>query len=197
VSGEIVRRDDVPRRRPAQRGDEAELFEHYGAQLVRIVQRALGVQRQIAEDACSFAWLQLLELQPERDAIVGWLRVVAINEALRLLKGRARNAVFDEGPVEPGPVHVDRRIDLELTVEAREALEHMAALTPQQVRILSLHVAGLTYDEICAATGYSWTQVNRHMGRARSRLRARHKGQDESSPDPADQTTGRRPARGG
>jgi RNA polymerase sigma factor (sigma-70 family) len=173
VSGEIVGRDDVPGRRPAQRGDEAELFKRHGDELVRIVQRVLGVQRHIAEDACSFAWLQLLRLQPERGAIVGWLRVVAINEALRLLKGRARHAVFDEDPVEPAPVHVDARADLELTVEVHEAFEHIAALTPQQVRIFSLHVAGLTYDEICAVTGYSPRQVDRHMVGARSRLRAR------------------------
>ena len=49
-------------------------------------------------------------------------------------------------------------------------------ISAQQVRIFSLHVAGLTYDEICEATGYSWTQVNRHMVRARSRVRARRDG---------------------
>ena len=158
---------------PAQRGDEAELFERYGERLVRIVQRAIGAPRQITEDACSFAWLQLLRLQPERGAVVGWLRVVAINEALRLLKGQARQAEFDEDAAGSAPSHFTRGTDLQLTLEVREALEHIAQLTPQQVRIFSLHVAGLTYDEICEATGYSWTQVNRHMGRARSGLRRR------------------------
>jgi RNA polymerase sigma factor (sigma-70 family) len=140
---------------------------------VRIVRGTIGAPGHVVEDACSFAWLQLLRFQPERDALFAWLRVVATREALRLLKGQARHAAFDDDPVEPTPAYVDKSTDLQLAAEVREALEHIAALTPQQVRIFSLHLAGLSYDEICDATGYSWTQVNRHMVRARSRLRAR------------------------
>jgi RNA polymerase sigma factor (sigma-70 family) len=161
---------------PAQRGDEGELFERYAEQLVRAVRRVTGGSRHVAEDACSFAWLQLLRTQPEREAIFPWLCVVATNEARRLLKGQARHAEFDEDPADPARAHADRRADVQLTVEAREALEHIADLSAQQVRIFSLHVAGLTYDEICEVTGYSWTQVNRHMGRARLRVRARRDG---------------------
>jgi DNA-binding CsgD family transcriptional regulator len=72
----------------------------------------------------------------------------------------------------PTGVHVDESVDLQLAVEVREALEQIAGLTAQQVRIFSLHIAGLSYHEICKATGYSWTQVNRHMLPARSRVRA-------------------------
>jgi RNA polymerase sigma factor (sigma-70 family) len=163
-------------RRPPQRGDEAELFERYAKLLVNTVRRALGAPRQVVEDACSFAWLQLLRTQPGRDSIFAWLRVVATREALRLLKAQARVSAFDEDRAEPTPAHVDRSADLQLTIEALEALDFIAALTPQQVRIFSLHVAGLSYGEICDATGYSRTQVNRHMMRARSRLRARRSG---------------------
>jgi RNA polymerase sigma factor (sigma-70 family) len=173
VSGEVAKRDGAQRRRPRQRGDEAELFERYGERLVRIVQGAIGAPRHIAEDGCSFAWVQLLRFQPERDAVFAWLRVVATREAIRLLKGQARNAAFEEDPLERTPAHVDMRTDLQLTVEVREALEHIATLTSQQIRIFSLHLAGLSYDEISEATGYSWTQVNRHMVRSRSRLRAK------------------------
>jgi RNA polymerase sigma factor (sigma-70 family) len=169
VSGDVARRRAVT---PRQRGDEAELFERHGQRLVRIVQHTIGVPRHIAEDACAIAWVQLLRTQPERDAIFAWLRVVATREALRLIRAQGRQVPFDEDPTEPEPVHAGTSADLQL---ALEALEHMAELTPQQVRIFSLHVAGLSYDEICAASGYSWTQVNRHMGRARSRLRARRK----------------------
>lgn len=161
---------------PGQRGDEAELFERHAERLVRIVQRTLSVPRHIAEDACAFAWMQLLRKQPEREAIVGWLRVVATREALRLIRAQGRHAPFEEDPDEPQAGHADERADLELALEAREALAHMAALTEQQVRIFSLHLAGLSYDEICAATGYSWTQVNRHLVRARACVRARRDG---------------------
>jgi RNA polymerase sigma factor (sigma-70 family) len=176
MSGEAAKREAAPRAVPAQRGDEAELFEHHGERLVRIVQHTIRVPRHVAEDACAIAWLQLLRTQPERDAIFAWLRVVASREALRLIRSHGRHAPFDEEPVEPEAAHVDNSADVQLALEVREALEHIASLTAQQVQIFSLHVAGLSYDEICEATGYSWTQVNRHMGRARSRLRARRMG---------------------
>lgn len=161
--------------RKAPHGDEAKLFEHHAEPLVRIVQRTLSVPRHVAEDACAFAWMQLLRKQPERESIVGWLRVVATREALRLIRASGRYAPFEEDPDEPQAVHADERADLELTLEAREALRSAAALTEQQVRIFSLHLAGLSYDEICAATGYSRTQVNRQIVRARARLRERRR----------------------
>ena len=173
MSGEAAKREAAPRAVPAQRGDEAELFERHGERLVRIVQHTIRIPRHVAEDACAITWLQLLRTQPERDAIFGWLRVVAVREALRLMRAQGRQTPFEEDPIEPEQAHVDGNADVELTREALEALEQLAALSPQQVRIFSLHVAGLSYEEICHATGYSWTQVNRHIGRARSRLRQR------------------------
>jgi hypothetical protein len=86
VSREVARRKNATTRRPAQRGDEAELFERHSGRLLRAVRRAIGGRPQVAEDACSFAWVQLLRTQPERDSIFPWLCVVATNEALRLLK---------------------------------------------------------------------------------------------------------------
>jgi RNA polymerase sigma factor (sigma-70 family) len=201
VSGAGAQAAKARTRRPPQRGDEAELFERYWDRLVRIVQGTIGAPRAVAEDACSFAWLQLLRTQPDRDATFAWLRVVATRESLRLLKAQGRYVAFDEDPFEATAVHVDESIDLQLAVEVREALEQIACLTAQQVRIFSLHIAGLSYDEICEATGYSWTQVNRHMLRARSRVRAL-RGSASSPEVPTDQTarqrrTGQSPAIGG
>jgi RNA polymerase sigma factor (sigma-70 family) len=157
---------------PARLGDEAELFHLHGDRLVRIVQGVLGAPRHVAEDACSFAWLQLLRLQPERERIVSWLGVVAVNEARRLLVAQARHAEFDEGTADSAALASGAHPKLDVVVEAHEALQHITALSPQQMRIFSLHVAGFKYEEICAATGYSWTQVNRHLVKARARLRA-------------------------
>lgn len=170
--------------RPAVHGDEAQLFERDSERLLRVVRGAIGGRHHVAEEACSFAWLQLLQTQPERDSIFPWLCVVAINEARRLLKGQARHAEFDEAPAEPTSAHFGSGADLELVIEARQALELMAELSEQKVRIFSLHVAGLTYDEICAATGYSWTQVNRHLTRSRARLRQRRRGDEQGGGGP-------------
>jgi RNA polymerase sigma factor (sigma-70 family) len=161
---------------PAQRGDEAELFERHANHLVRMVQARTGAPHDVAEDACTFAWMQLLRNQPERESIVGWLFVVAANEARRLLRA-PRPAELDEDSDRDVSAYRSRTVDVEVTVEAYEALEGIADLSEQQVRIFSLHLAGLTYTEICAATGYSRRQVDRHIVRARARLRERHSDQ--------------------
>jgi DNA-directed RNA polymerase specialized sigma24 family protein len=98
--------------------------------------------------------------------------MVALNEARRLLSGRVHSELDDETETH-APSLGARAADLDVTVEAHEALEQIAALSEQQVRIFSLHLAGLTYEEICAATGYSRRQVDRHIVRARRRLRER------------------------
>jgi DNA-directed RNA polymerase specialized sigma24 family protein len=72
--------------------------------------------------------------------------------------------------------HTARGVDLDITIEAHEALEEIAALSGQQVEIFSLHLAGPTYEEISAATGYSPRQVDRHIVRARARVRQRCSG---------------------
>ena len=64
---------------PAAQGDEAELFRRHQRRLVRSVQSAVGVRRDLAEDGCAFAWAQLLAYQPERsERLFGWLRKVAL-----------------------------------------------------------------------------------------------------------------------
>jgi RNA polymerase sigma factor (sigma-70 family) len=154
-----------------QRGDETALFECYAQKLVRAVRRELRVPEHMAEEACAIAWVQLLRTQPERDAIFAWLRVVATREAIRLLRAQARDTSLDEDHADTHPACQDRRVDLELTLEAREALERIGALTAREIQIFSLHLAGLTYVEISAATGHSRRSVERNVTRARARLR--------------------------
>jgi hypothetical protein len=36
------------------------------------------------DDACSFAWMQLIRRQPTRATVLAWLTTVAIPEAIRL-----------------------------------------------------------------------------------------------------------------
>jgi DNA-directed RNA polymerase specialized sigma24 family protein len=79
-----------PTNQPVLRGDEPELFRRHHVRLLRLVARDTGAPPAPAEDACAFAWLQLLRHQPERGRIVGWLRVVARHKALRLLRQQWR-----------------------------------------------------------------------------------------------------------
>jgi DNA-directed RNA polymerase specialized sigma24 family protein len=54
-------------------GDEAALFDRYHVRLVRVVGRAVTASRQTIEDACAFAWVQLLRSQPRRQHVFAWL----------------------------------------------------------------------------------------------------------------------------
>ena len=152
------------------RGDEAQLYRDHHAELERAVRRAVHGPDACVEDACSFAWLQLLRLQPDRATVFGWLRTVAIHEAWRLTQRERR-----DGHLEAIPAWTERcgSDDLHSDVAAREALATLAALPERQRRYLALFVAGYSYVEITQLCNASRTNVNKHLVRARSSLRRR------------------------
>jgi hypothetical protein len=57
----------------------------------------------VIEDACAFAWVELLARQPERTSIVGWLRIVARREAIRLAQHDRVTVSISTLEVEPPP----------------------------------------------------------------------------------------------
>jgi RNA polymerase sigma factor (sigma-70 family) len=170
-----------PTDQPVLRGDEPELFRRHHGRLLRLVARDTGAPPALAEDACCFAWLQLLRHQPERERIVGWLRVVARHEALRLLREQWRTrpleeptkAHWDEQTGEPLTLaeRIPARVDTELAVEAREALRALAGLRWRRRRGMELKLAGYSYREIMELLGVTYTNVNRHLTEARAELR--------------------------
>jgi len=65
-----------------------------------------------------------------------------------------------------GPVSIDE------ILEAREALELLASLPDRQRADLVLLVAGFSYVEIAELTGgRTYTNVNKHIAKARARVR--------------------------
>jgi DNA-binding CsgD family transcriptional regulator len=106
-----------------------------------------------------------------RPSLPSTQRVVAIGKAIRLVRAQGREPSLHEDHAEVGWRCEDRRADLDLTVEAREAIERLGSLTARQIEIFSLQVAGMTYEEISVATGHSRRAVERHVTRARARLR--------------------------
>jgi RNA polymerase sigma factor (sigma-70 family) len=150
------------------RGDEAALFAEHHDRLIRIVRWAVRTSDATVEDACSFAWSQLIDCQPERAAILAWLRTVAVREAIRLDRLARRCRPVEELPADDEPAaHT-----VEQTVDAHEALAKLAALPPRQKNVLARQVAGLTYDEIAEETGDSCRTTERQLRRARARVRA-------------------------
>jgi RNA polymerase sigma factor (sigma-70 family) len=173
-------------RRPDRplRGDESELFRTHNDWLVRLTRRRLRCSWALAEDACAHAWLQLCRSQPERENVIGWLRVVALHEGLRLLRQAGREPLAEDvcrqercegGGGKPVPLEelLVAPVDVELAVEAREALRSLADLRWRRRRALALKVAGYSYREIMAILGVTYTNVNRHVTEGRTELRKR------------------------
>jgi RNA polymerase sigma factor (sigma-70 family) len=167
--------------RPIACGDEPELFRAHHERLLRLVAHDTGPSPDLAQDACCFAWLQLLRHQPERERTFGWLRVVACHEALRLQRQQWGCLPLDAPTMERRewqtgePLTLADRIpapvDTELAVEAREALRALADLRWRRRRILALKLAGFSYREIMELLGVTCTNVNRHLSEGRAELR--------------------------
>jgi RNA polymerase sigma factor (sigma-70 family) len=171
--------------RPTQseRGDEAALFLEHQRFLLRVTARRLGGSQDLAEDACAFAWLQLLRCQPDREAVVGWLRVVARNEGYRLLRISRREPFLEDRPQRRRDAGTGEpldwqellpgAVDTELAVEARELLGALAGLRWHQRTVLALQLGGYSYNEIAERLGKTYTWVNRHLTEGRAELRRR------------------------
>lgn len=143
---------------------------------------AAGIPDASVEDACLFAWLQLLRAQPDRGQVRAWLFTVARHEARRLRRQAERVGSLDAeaqggsavtGSRLAGPLveTIAGKDTIEASHTAREALRALASLPENQRRYLALKVAGHSYREICVLTGASYTNVNKHLTRARARVR--------------------------
>ncbi len=117
---------------PTQRGDEAELFARHHDMLLRDVSRQASAAAALIEDACAFAWAQLLRYQPQRDNIVAWLVTVAVREAWTLSR-RQRAEISGEVEASDAYAHLEHiGATLDDQVSAREALRAVAELPERQ-----------------------------------------------------------------
>ncbi len=143
------------------------LYRQHHARLLRAVAARVSAPAETIEDACSFAWLQLMRTEPEHGPrLFAWLRTVATREAIRLVQRDGRFDCFEpELAVDP------RQPEIETVLEAREAARAVTSLRERQSRILLLKLAGYSYREIAERTGDSVLTVERQLLRARGRLR--------------------------
>jgi DNA-directed RNA polymerase specialized sigma24 family protein len=155
-------------------GDEADLYHSLHRDLERTVARRVRASHELIEDACQFAWLKLIDNQPRRESIFGWLYVVALHEAYRLSAIERRDAHLERLNIDEHDwqeLIPDPRI-LDGPHEALEALRAVAALPERQRIDFALKVAGYSYEEIRSRTpGRTATNVSKSLVKARARLR--------------------------
>jgi RNA polymerase sigma factor (sigma-70 family) len=117
----------------------------------------------------------------DADRAPGWLHTVVKHEALAINRNRSRSVGgeeidFDAIEVRTAASPEDRVLGFEQVARSAEALQR---LKPQEVRALWLKAMGNSYQEICEATGWSYTKVNRCLAEGRKSFLARYAGIEE------------------
>jgi RNA polymerase sigma factor (sigma-70 family) len=114
----------------------------------------------------------------DADRAGGWLHTVVKHEAIAINRMRSRSVEgrdidFDAIETRTSPSPEDRVLAFEQVSRSAEALQR---LKPQEVRALWLKAAGNSYQEICDATGWSYTKVNRCLAEGRKSFLSRYAG---------------------
>jgi len=156
------------------RGDEGALYDRYHAELWRAVRRAVYGNDELVEDACSFAWTELLVHQPDRgDTLFSWLRTTAIREAWNLhRRARQKAPLLSANEQRANVINktVPDPVDLDLQLDSRRVADVLRELPDREARYLALLSAGYSYRDIQQLEGVTRTAVNRYVARARARV---------------------------
>jgi RNA polymerase sigma factor (sigma-70 family) len=160
-------RDRLGRRRSLV--DEAELFEEHADRLLSAVSARVRTSPVNVEDACAFAWLQLLRYRPERQSAFGWLCTTAIREAIKLDRRARRLVEFDrlgEHPANEPRHELDHRLELLAAIQTIDG----ARLRPRERRLVALRGLGYSRRQMSELTGDSYRTLDRQLGRAQRKL---------------------------
>jgi DNA-directed RNA polymerase specialized sigma24 family protein len=160
---------------PKPQADENadELYRRHRHDLEHAVASAVRAPSELIEDACQNTWMIMLRAQPHCHCAFAWLRAVAIHEAYRLMAiERHQTTLASVAERMDDLRHVAAQESPEDSVEALEALQHLASLPERQRNDLALKIAGYSYKEIQGRTpGRTMTNVNKSLAKARARIR--------------------------
>ena len=154
---------------PVTRLDEEELFARHARRLHAVVSATVRTSAANVDDACGFAWLQLVSHRPPAAIAFAWLRTTAVREAVKLDRRTAGAIGLDEA----AEVAVDPAMRPEGSLELIAVGQQIrtARLRPREARVLGLRAAGYSRDEIAEVSGESHRTIDRQLGRARRKLR--------------------------
>jgi DNA-directed RNA polymerase specialized sigma24 family protein len=141
----------------------------------RVARRACASAPQTIEDACAFAWLQLLT-HPHVDLsvrrrVLGWLELTATREAWRLDIRRARDGLGSDVALEDW-LDAQTVAGADEVAAQRERLALVDQLPARPRRFLLRQALGRSYLEIAADEDASLTTTNKQIATAKRLLRA-------------------------
>jgi RNA polymerase sigma factor (sigma-70 family) len=183
-SGEEARELVVPERAGRADRERAEelVLRLVGSQadsLLRVARR-YSLCADDAHDAYQRA-LEILmrhaeRLDPERAA--GWLHTVVKHEAIAINRSRRRLVGSTEPDLDALEARTTASPEERVMASDRVArsAEALHGLKPQEVRALWLKALGHSYQQICEATGWSYTKVNRCLAEGRKSFLERYAG---------------------
>jgi DNA-directed RNA polymerase specialized sigma24 family protein len=154
----------------------AAMHREEARRLERRVARQVRADPQTIEDACSFAWLQLLthtsvHLEPPSQRVLGWLAMTATREAWRLEIRRVRDQLADDRAIDQNcRLYEPTAPGADELAEQRARLGLVAEIPERPRRFLMRQVLGYSYSEIAAHECVSLTTASKQIARARRSL---------------------------
>jgi hypothetical protein len=132
---------------------DEQLFARDARRLQAVVSRTVYTSQANVEDACGFAWLQLVHYQPRASVAFAWLPTTAVREALKLHRWSALAVGLDQA----SDLSADRAVGpggrLALIVPGDEI--RAPRLRPREARLIGLRVAGYSRALIAELGGDS------------------------------------------
>ena len=115
-------------------------------------------------------------VDPETE--VAWLKVVVRHEAMAIRRSRMESVAGDELDLDAFVPGGDRSVDDQIASgeRLRRSAEALRALKPDEAKALMMKAHGLSYEEIGARYGWSYTKVNRAVTEGRRRFMAAYEG---------------------
>ena len=170
-----IHRQDPMKSGPRRLERIAVMYREHARELERRVARRARADPPTIEDACSFAWMQLIthasiDVDGPYCGALAWLTRTAVHEAWRLQSRRARDELL--GGVALSREREQAAAGADQVAAQRARLDLVAQIPQRPRRFLLRHALGHNYREIAADENVSLTTTNKQMARAKRLLRA-------------------------
>ncbi len=148
----------------------AAMHRQHARELERRVARRARAEPQTIEDACSFAWMQLIthpsiDLDEPSHGALAWITRTAVHEAWRLEARRARDELLDEVALRSELRQREQTTPgVDQIAAQRARLGLVAQIPPRPRRFLLRQALGHSYREIAALSRAAVVVVGSALG---------------------------------